>query len=92
MGAVAVANAAVYDDVDDANEAACTTPLPLLLLMIDKSVASISIADDDGDDADADELMVIIDLDRLPLRLLEADIISSATTEAMFNVYDMAGR
>jgi hypothetical protein len=74
-------NAAVFDDT--VKEAAMAT-LPLLLpFMIDKTVASISTADDDVDD---DELIVIIDRDRLPLRLLVDDIslaVAGADAETM---------
>lgn len=77
----AEANAAVFDDT--VKEAAMAT-LPLLLpFMIDKTVASISTADDDVDD---DELIVIIDRDRLPLRLLVDDIslaVAGADAETM---------
>ncbi len=76
----AEANAAVFDDT--VKEAAMAT-LPLLLpFMIDKTVASISTADDDVDD----ELIVIIDRDRLPLRLLVDDIslaVAGADAETM---------
>ena len=78
----AEANAAVFDDT--VKEAAMAT-LPLLLpFMIDKTVASISTADDDVDDDD--ELIVIIDRDRLPLRLLVDDIslaVAGADAETM---------
>ena len=74
-------NAAVFDDT--VKEVAMAT-LPLLLpFMIDKTVASISTADDDVDD---DELIVIIDRDRLPLRLLVDDIslaVAGADAETM---------
>ena len=78
----AEANAAVFDDT--VKEAAMAT-LPLLLLpfMIDNTVASISTADDDVDDG---ELIVIIDRDRLPFRLLVDDIslaVAGADAEAM---------
>lgn len=77
----AEANAAVFDDT--VKEAAMAT-LPLLLpFMIDKTVASISTADDDVDDG---ELIVIIDRDRLPLRLLVDDIslaVAGADAETM---------
>ena len=76
----AEANAAVLDDA--VKEAAMAT-LPLLLLpfMIDNTVASISTADDDDG-----ELIVIIDRDRLPFRLLVDDIslaVAGADAEAM---------
>ena len=77
----AEANAAVFGDT--VKEAAMAT-LPLLLpFMIDKTVASISTADDDDDDG---ELIVIIDRDRLPFRLLVDDIslaVAGADAEAM---------
>ena len=75
----AEANAAVLDDA--VKEAAMAT-LPLLLpFMIDNTVASISTADDDDG-----ELIVIIDRDRLPFRLLVDDIslaVAGADAEAM---------